>query len=209
MIRIRVTTASRGVVARRMSADRIPASCGIAPLADIPDGECCHGPPELVVECKHPVIPVPVLARRRHEIREPVEKLKGQGVDDAVRPRSRGRSRAARADPVGGFVSGEHVADAGDAAACVTRHRESLERKGWPGARPQQVFEALEIARHIAVDERDPDTGVDGKPAVLPGEHVGCGSGVEQVSEPEPADHAVADLLGESDQVGAGDRPHR
>ena len=29
------------------------------------------------------------------------------------------------------------------------------------------------------------------------------------VSEPEPADHAAADLLGESDQVGLGDRPHR
>jgi hypothetical protein len=63
----------------------------------------------------------------------------------------------------------------------VTGHREALDRKGWPGAIPQQVFEALEIARHITVEDRDPDTGVDGKPAVLPGEHVGCGSGVEQV----------------------------
>lgn len=41
----------------------------------------------------------------------------------------------------------------------VTRHRESLERKGWPGAVPQQVFDALEIAWHITVDERDPDIG--------------------------------------------------
>jgi len=30
------------------------------------------------------VIPVPVLARRRHEIGEPVEKLKRREVDDAI-----------------------------------------------------------------------------------------------------------------------------
>jgi hypothetical protein len=74
-------------------------------------------------------------------------------------------------------MSRQHVADAGDAAVSAADHRESLERKGWPGAIPQQVFQALKIGRHIAVDECDPDTGVDGKPAVLPGEHVGCGTG--------------------------------
>jgi hypothetical protein len=52
---------------------------------------------------------------------------------------------------------------------------EPLEREGGPGARAQQVFETLKIARHVAVDKRDPDAGVDGKPAVLPGEHVGGG----------------------------------
>jgi hypothetical protein len=31
-----------------MSTDRIPASRGIASLTDIPEGECRHGPPELV-----------------------------------------------------------------------------------------------------------------------------------------------------------------
>jgi len=115
----------------------------------------------LAIGCKHPVIPVPVLARRRHEIGEPVEELKRRELDDAVRPRPRGRSRAARTDPVGGLVSGEHVADFGCAAACVTCHRESLERKGWPGPIPQQVLQALKIARHVAVDERDPNTGID------------------------------------------------
>ena len=94
---------------------------------------------------------MPVLARRRYEIGEPVEELKRRELDDAVRSRSRGRSRAARADPVGGFVSGEHVADAGDAAACVTRHGEPFDRKGRPGTVPQQVFEALKVARHVAV----------------------------------------------------------
>ena len=43
---IRVTAASRGMLARRMSTDRIPASRGIASLTDIPEGECRHGPPE-------------------------------------------------------------------------------------------------------------------------------------------------------------------
>jgi hypothetical protein len=68
---IRVTAASRGVVVARMRARR-----GIAPLDNIPDDQCRHGPLELVIRCKHPVIPVPVLPRRRHEIGEPVWKLK-------------------------------------------------------------------------------------------------------------------------------------
>ena len=98
---IRVAAASRGMLARRMSTDRIPASRGIASLADIPEGECRHGQPELVIRCKHSVIPVPVLARRRHEIGEPVEKLKRREVNDAVRPRSRGLAAATGSDPVG------------------------------------------------------------------------------------------------------------
>jgi hypothetical protein len=44
---------------------------------------------------------------------------------------------------------------------------------------------------------------VDGKPAVLPAEHVGGGRGVEQASEPEPSDHAAADSLGQCGQVWA------
>ena len=98
---IRVAAASRGMLARRMSTDRIPASRGIASLADIPEGECRHGPPELVIRCKHSVIPVPVLARRRHEIGEPVEKLKRREVDDAIGPRPRGLAAATGSDPVG------------------------------------------------------------------------------------------------------------
>jgi len=85
----------------------MPTGHSLAPLADVPDRQRRDGGPELVIRRKHPVIPVPVLPRRRHEIGEPVEELKRREVDDAVRPRSRGRSRAARADPVGGFVSGE------------------------------------------------------------------------------------------------------
>ena len=59
-----------------MSADRMPVSRGIAPLADIPDREGSDGIPELVIRGEHPVIPVPVLPRRRDQIREPVEELK-------------------------------------------------------------------------------------------------------------------------------------
>jgi hypothetical protein len=54
------------------------------------------------------------------------------------------------------------------------------------------MLETPKIARHVAVEERDPDARVDGKPAVLPGNHVGGGRGVEEASEPEPADHAAA-----------------
>jgi hypothetical protein len=59
------------------------------------------------------------------------------------------------------------------------------------------------------VEEGDSDTRVDGNPAVLPDEHVGGGRGVEQASEPEPADHAAADPLGERGQIGLVDRSGR
>ena len=54
-----------------------------------------------MVGCKHPVISVSVLARRRHEIGEPVEKLKRREVDDAIGPRPRGLAAATGSDPVG------------------------------------------------------------------------------------------------------------
>ena len=203
---IRVAAASRGAPVARM-----PARRGIAMLADIPDRERRDGGPELVIRCKHLWLfsrrqAVPMLARRRHEIREPVEKLKRRELDDAVGPWPRGLSRAARADPVGGLVSRQHVADTGDAAAPVTGYRESLERKRRPGAIPQQVFEALKIARHVAVDHRDADACVYRKPAVLSGEHVGSRRSGEQASEPEPADHAVPHPLGERGQIGLHER---
>jgi len=56
------------------------------------------------------------------------------------------------------------------------------------------VFEALEIAWHVVIEERDPDTRVDGEPAVLPGEHVGGGSGVEQASEPAASDDEIVPM---------------
>ena len=54
----------------------MPAASGLAPLADIPDRERRDGPPQLVIRRKHPVITMPVLPRRRHEIDKPVEELK-------------------------------------------------------------------------------------------------------------------------------------
>ncbi len=62
---------------------------------------------------------------------------------------------------------------------------------------------------HVAVDERDPDTGVDGEPAVLPGEHVGGGRSLEEASALEPADHAAPHPLRERGQIGQGDWPGR
>ena len=126
---IHVTAASVG-----MPGARMPALGSLTLLADIPDGECRHGPHELVIRRKHPVIPVLVLPQWRHEIREPVEKLNRRELDNAVCPSPRGLSRAGRADPVGGFVSRQHVADA---AARVMSYREPLQREGRPGAIPQ------------------------------------------------------------------------
>ena len=104
---------------------------------------------------------------------------------------------------------GQRVADAGDPAVWAADHGQSFEREGGPGTVSQQVFEALKIARHVAVDECDPDTCIDRKPAVLPGEHVGGGRGVDEARTPEPPDHAAADALGERGQIGLGDRPGR
>jgi len=33
--------------------------------------------------------------------------------------------------------------------------------QGRPGTVSEQVLETLKIARHVAVDERDPDAGID------------------------------------------------
>ena len=132
-----------------MSADRMPTSRGIAPLADIPDRERGDGEPELVIRGEHPVIPVPVLPRRRHEVSETVEELKWEKLDDAAGARPCGLTPASRADPVGRLVSGEHVADAGDAAVCAADHGEPLEREGGAGAVSQQVFERLTLDTHL------------------------------------------------------------
>jgi len=91
----RVTAASRGMVVARM-----PARRGIAPLASMPDRQRRDGFLQPVIRCKHPVIPVPMLARSRDQIREPFEKLKRRELDDAVGPLPRGLSRAARTDRV-------------------------------------------------------------------------------------------------------------
>jgi hypothetical protein len=54
----------------------MPAGGGLAPLTDVAYCQRRDGPPQLVVRCKHPVIAMPVLPRRRDEIGEPVEELK-------------------------------------------------------------------------------------------------------------------------------------
>ena len=131
---IRVTAAPR-----RATVVPIPTGRGLALLADVADRECRDGPPQLVIGRKHPWLvsrrqAMPVLPRRRDEIGEPVEELKRREFDDTVGSRPRGLSAAARPDPVGRFVSREHVADADDAAVGVADHGESFKREWWPGA---------------------------------------------------------------------------
>ena len=118
------------------------------------------GRPELVIRGEHPVVAMPVLSRRRDEIGEPVEELKRREFDAAIGPRPRGLAAAAGPDPVGDFVSGQHVADAGYPAVWAADHGEPLEGEGGPGTVSQEMFQTLKIARHISVDERDPDTRV-------------------------------------------------
>ena len=192
-----------------MSADRMPTSRGITRLADIPYCERRDGGPELVIRGEHPVIAMPVLPRPGHEVSEPVEELKWGKLDDAAGARPRGLPPAPRADPVGRLVSREHVADAGDAAVFAADHGEPLQREGRPGTVSQQVLETLKIARHVAVDERDPDAGVHRKPTVLPGEHVGGRIGVEEPLHAEPTHDTTAHPLGEGGEIRRRDRPGR
>jgi hypothetical protein len=103
---------------------------------------------------------MPVLPRRRHEIGEPVEELKRREFDDAIDPRTCGLAAAAGPDAGGGLVSWQHVTDAGDPAVWAAEHGEPLQSERGPGAIPQQVLETPKIARHVAVDERDPGARV-------------------------------------------------
>lgn len=48
---------------------------------------------------------------------------------------------------------------------------------------------------------------VDGKPAVLPGEHVGGRVRIEKPLPLEESDHAAADPFGERGEVALGERP--
>jgi hypothetical protein len=148
-----------------MSADRMPISRGIAPLADIPDREGGDGGPELVIRGEHPWLvssrqAVPMLPRRRHEIGQPVQEVTRREFDDDVSTRPRRLPPTPRAYPVGRLVSGEHVADAGDAAVFAADHGEPLQREGRPGTVSQKMLETFKVARHVAVDERDPDACV-------------------------------------------------
>ena len=96
-------SASRGVVVARM-----PAGGSLALLADVPDRQGHDGSPQLVIRGKDAVVAMPVFPRRRHEIREPVEKLKRREFDNAIGPWPRGLPRASRAEPVGGFVTNQN-----------------------------------------------------------------------------------------------------
>jgi len=69
--------------ARGMGLARMPS---VAPLADVPDRQRGDGGPELVIWCKHPVLAMPMLPRRRDEIGEPVQELKRREFDDAIGP---------------------------------------------------------------------------------------------------------------------------
>ena len=100
---------------------------------------------------------MPVLPRRRDEVTEPVEELKWGKLDDDAVARPCGLPPASRADPVGRLVSGEHVADAGDAAVFAAHHGEPFQREGRPGTVSQQVLERLTIDTQLETKERDPD----------------------------------------------------
>ena len=78
-----------------------------------------------------------------------------------------------------------------------------------PGTVPQEVLEAPQVARHVPVHEGDADARVDGKTAVLPGEHVGGGLGVEESVAEEPAHESRADAVGECQEIGRRDGPGR
>jgi hypothetical protein len=95
---------------------------------------------------------MPVLPRRRDEIGEPVQKLKRREFDDAIGPRPRGLPAAAGPDPVGGFVSGQHVADFGCAAVWAAGHGQSFERERRPGTVSEKMFETAKPVLIVDLD---------------------------------------------------------
>jgi hypothetical protein len=106
-------------------------------------------------------------------------------------------------------VSGEQEADAGDAAVFAAHHGEPFQREARTGRVSQPVLKTLKIARHVAVDECDPDACVHRKPTILPAEHVDSRIGVEEPLHAEPPHATTPHLLGERGQIRLGDRPSR
>jgi len=66
------------------------------------------------------------------------------------------------------------------------------------------MLETLKGARHVAVDEHDPDACVHRKPTVLSSEHVGGRISVEEPLYAEPPHDTTAHLLGERGQISLG-----
>ena len=107
---VHASEAILAVVRLRTSGSKEADSCRQSPLRR--DRQCRDGRPQQVIRRKHPVIPVPVLARLRDQIGEPIQELKRRELDQAVRAGPRGLPPAARADAVGGLAPGHRVADA-------------------------------------------------------------------------------------------------
>jgi hypothetical protein len=147
--------------------------------------------------------------RRWHEVGHTIEKLEGLEFDDAVLPRGGGLALPAGADPLPALVAGQRGADAFGTAVAARLKGESLEREGRAGAGSQEVLKAPRVARHVAVEKADADARVDRKAAVLPGEHVGGGLGVEESVAEEPAHESRADAPGERHESGGRDGPGR
>ena len=145
---------------------------------------------------------MPVLAWRRDQVGKAVEEFVRREMDDALGVGCGRLSRASGPDPGAAFVAGERVADPLRPAVSGLEQGEPLEGEGGAGAIADEVLEALEVSRDVAISERDTHARIDGKPAVLPGEHVGGGLGVDEAPPSEPADESAAHLLGELGEIG-------
>ena len=130
-------------------------------LADIPNGNRRDRLPQRVVRRKHPVIPVPVPPWRRDQRCKPVKKLKRCQLDDTTGPMPRRLSRASRANPVPSLVPGQGVANSFGSVDRARHDRKPIQRKHWPGTVTQQIFQALEVLRHVPISKRDPNTRID------------------------------------------------
>ena len=83
-----------------MRLARMLTGTGLAPLADVPDGECRDRAPQPVVRREYSWLvsrrqAMPVLPRRWDEIGEPVQELKRREFDQAVRAGPHGLTPAA------------------------------------------------------------------------------------------------------------------
>jgi hypothetical protein len=105
----------------------MPTGTGIAWLADVPDREPGHGPPQLVIRRKHPVIAMPVLPRRRDDVigavggslghmaaitgRADAAALAGEGHDESRAARRADRAGEAEAENAASEIGAEFTLD--------------------------------------------------------------------------------------------------
>lgn len=88
-----------------------------------------------------------------------------------------------------------------------TSNGEPLKCKVLPGAIQQEVFSRVKTARHVAVDEPDPDACIHRRLPVFSSENLADRIGVDEPLRTKPPHNTTAHLLRERGQISLKDWP--